>query len=450
MERTNKVNDAILLFDNYGQDSQSLHTSFRLAGYDCPVVVIEDDGFLPDAVMSVYGSFLGDFETVYGSDARPKYFNEITVPDYWKISGTNNNGIVRDTKRERGKIFYIEPKHKRFVRVVDWYDERGVVRSSDHYNRYGAIFARTIFNEKGKRVNRSYFSADKKEVIVENYVTGDVILNENGETRIFRSKADMVLHFLEKEGLKQNRIFFNSLATPFFVSNKLDASSKRDVLFWQEPVKDNIPGNMQMIFNDKAPRTTTVMIQKKQAYDRLRALGARRDMIHKLGFIYPFEKDNMHRPEALICTNSDKVEKCEELAKALPQMKIHIAALTEMSSKLMRMEEYENISLYPVVKMDVLEELFEKCDYYFDINHEAEIVSAVRRAFLHNQLIYAFYETVHNRDYIAEEYIYPAEEVSRMIDQIQADMTDEAKSDIHLQRQHDAAFSETAERYQVL
>ena len=125
-------NDAILLFDNYNQNSQDLHTSFKLAGFDCPAVVIEDDGFLPDDVMSVYSFFLGDFKARVGKEARPKYFNEITVPEYWEISGTNSNGKVQDLNRERGRIFYTEPKHKRLVRVVDWYDERGVVRFSDH------------------------------------------------------------------------------------------------------------------------------------------------------------------------------------------------------------------------------------------------------------------------------------------------------------------------------
>lgn len=449
MEGTVKVSDAILLLDNYGQDSQSLHTSFKLAGYDIPVAVIEDDGFLPDDVMSVYGFFLGDFKAVFG-DARPKYFNEITVPDYWEISGNNNNGKVHDLSRERGRIFYTEPKHKRLVRVVDWYDERGIVRFSDHYNQYGAIYARTIFNEKGKRVNKSYFSPEGREIIVENFVTGDIILNEDEQVRIFHTKTDFVLRYFVKVGVKQKRIFFNSLSTPFFVSNKLGASAKRDILFWQEPVDKDIPGNMQMIFNGQASRTATVMVQKKQPYDKLRALGARRDMVHKLGFIYPFEKENTHMAEALICTNSDKIEHCAELVKALPQMRFHIASLTEMSSKLLRMEDYANVSLYPGAKPDVLDELFAKCDYYFDINHESEIVSAVRRAFLHNHLIFAFSETVHSRDYVAEEYIYPVDEAARMIADVQKAMADEAIINRHLQKQREAAFTETGERYQIL
>jgi len=428
-------------------DSHNLHTSFKLAGYECPAAVIEDDGFLPDEVMSVYGFFLGDFRAVLGENARPRYFNEIVVPDYWEISGNNTVGKVCDLYRERGKIFYAEPKHKRLVRIVDWYDERGVVRSSDHYNRYGALYARTIFNAKGQKVNKSYFSPEGREVIVENYVTGDIILNEEDGIKIFRSKTEFVLYFFVKSGVKQSRIFFNSLSTPFFVSNRLSTRAKRDVLFWQEPIGTQIPGNMQSIFNGEAGRTAQVMVQKRQSYEKLLALGAPADKVHKLGYIYSFEKENRHRAEALICTNSDRIERCEEIVTALPKMHFHIAAITEMSSKLLSVGGYDNVSLYPGIKMDILDELFEKCDYYLDINHESEIVSAVYKAFLNDQLIFAFEETVHNRTYVAQEHIFQSKQAERLITDIQNAMADDSVMERYLQKQHEAAFVETEESY---
>ena len=216
MERHTEMKDTILLFDNYGTDSQNLHTSFRLAGFPYPAVVIEDNGFLPEGVMSVYGFFLGDFREVLGEGARPKFFNQVAVPDYWEISGTNSSGSIHDGPVERGKIFYAEPAHRRRVRIVDWYDEKGCVRSSDHYNRYGALFARTVFNAGGKKFSRSYFSAKGQEVIVENYVTGDIVLNEGAEVRIFHTKPEFIVYFLERAGFLESRIFFNSLSTPFF------------------------------------------------------------------------------------------------------------------------------------------------------------------------------------------------------------------------------------------
>lgn len=450
MEKHTEIDDTILLFDNYSTDSQNLHTSFRLAGFPYPAVVIEDNGFLPEGVLSVYGFFLGDFKEALGEGAHPKFFNQVPVPDFWEISGNNSCGSIHDGPVERGRIFYAEPAHRRRVRIVDWYDEKGCVRSSDHYNRYGALFARTIFNARGKKFSKSYFSARGQEIIVENYVTGDIVLNEGEEVRIFHTKTDFIVHFLKRAGFLESRIFFNSLSTPFFVSNQLTAGTKRDILFWQEPPREDIPGNMQIIFRGQASRTATVLVQKRQSYDNLIALGADKDMTRRLGYIYDFAKENMHRPAALICTNSDKIEQCRKLIESLPQMHFHIAALTEMSSKLMDLDNYGNVSLYPGVKQKVLDGLFEECDFYFDINHEAEIVSAVRRAFLHNHLIFAFQETAHNRDYVADAHVYPSNNVNRMIADVRKAMKDGAVLDQRLQRQREAALAEAAQRYRSL
>lgn len=447
MEFIITLDDIVLLFDNYSQDSQNLQASFERAGYHCKVMVIEDDGFLPEGVMSVYGYFLGEFQGKKGIPGKPRYFNQITVPDYWEISGTNSMGKVNDLYRERGKIFYAEPKHKRLVKVVDWYDENKVVRSSDHYNRYGALYARTTFNARGQKVNKSYFSAEGREIILENYVTGDIILNDGDEVKFFRTKTDFVVHVLVKAGLAQHRIFFNSLSTPFFVSQRLFSEAKRDVLFWQEATGNEIPGNMKIILNGQASRTGQIMVQKRKSYDRLLELGASADIVRKLGFLYPFERENTCRPEALICTNSDRIEQCEKIVKALPQIHFHIAAITEMSSKLMAMESHDNVSLYPGVKMNVLDELFKKCDYYLDINHESEIVSAVYRAFQNNQLILAFQETLHNRDYTAAEHIFEAKDAQTMIRMIRETMQDAEAMDRHLHIQRAAAYTETKESY---
>lgn len=442
------MNDMILLMDNYGNDSKSLHTSFRMAGIDCPTLVIDDDGFLPEDVTSVFGFFLGDFTNASNVPGRPRYFNEVVVPDYWEISGTNNNGKIHDLTRERGRIFYAEPTHRRLVKIVDWLDERGIARVSDHYNRYGAIFAKTIFNEKGQRVNKAYFDADGREIIVENFVTGDIILNEGNGVKFFRNRVEFIAYLLTREPFQGKRICFNTLSTSFFVTQRIPAeATKGDILFWQESERGDIPGNMQVILNGQANRAATIYVQKRQAYDRLLALGANPAVLHSKGFVYPFARENEHRREVLICTNSDNVEHCEELIKALPELHFHIAALTEMSSKLMGKGVYENVSLYPGVKPKVLDSLFAKCDWYFDINHGNEIVSATQQAFLNNQLILAFSETIHGRNYITDENIYPAAECDRMIADVKKLLADSTGFEKLLGRQREAAYSEDVGAY---
>lgn len=441
------IDEVVLLLDNYGIESQNLHTSFQLAGKDYPVAVIEEDGFLPEGVISVFGYFLGDFKNAKDVPGKPRYFNQITVPEYWEISGTNASGKIHNLSHERGRIFYAEPKHKRLVKVVDWMDESGVVRSSDHYNLYGALYARTIFNAKGQKVNKSYFSADGKEIIVHNYVTGDIILNEGDVVRIFHTKTDFVVYFMEKTGFDKKRVFFNSLSTPFFVSQRLNGERKEDVLFWQEPIQDAIPGNMQIILNGNSTRTNKIMVQKKDSYEKLIALGASKEVVSQLGYIYPFEKENGCKSEALICTNSDQIENVEKIIAELPEINFHIAAITEMSSKLMALDKYTNVKLYPGVKMNVLDELFKTCDFYFDINHGNEIVSAGRRAFVNNQLIFAFKETVHRKEYVAEEHIYGTAEVDNMLSEIKMILLDKELICSHVNLQHEWAMDENIEAY---
>ena len=114
-----KSSEIVLLFDNYSTDSKDMHHSFLRTGCNGPAIVIEEDGFLPEGVISVFGAFLGNFENAKNIPGRPRYFNQIKVPEYWEISGTNKGGSVHDLNKERARIFYAEPKHKRLVRIVD-------------------------------------------------------------------------------------------------------------------------------------------------------------------------------------------------------------------------------------------------------------------------------------------------------------------------------------------
>ena len=406
MEKAGGMTDAVLLLDNYGDESDMLRRSFRSAGFTGPVVVIEDDGFFPEDVISVYQYFSGDFRESSKAPGKARYFNQIDVPDYWEISGTAAEGKVMDLSHERGRIYYAEPKDRRLVRVVDWLDEKGVVRLCDHYNRYGALYAKTFFNKDGKRFCRAYFDTEGRETVLENYVTQDIILNRDGRVYVFQSKVDLVRKVLEELGALGGRIFYNSLSTPLLVSEKMPRDRQEDVLFWQEGVREDIPGNMQMILSGKSGRTRTIYVQKKASYEKLIQLGAPKEILKPFGFAYDFSRENAYRSEALICTNSDRIEKCEELIKALPQMRFHIAAITEMSPKLMDLGRYENVMLYPGARSGKFDELFDRCDFYLDINHELEIVSAVKQAFLHNQLILGFRETLHNQTYIAPRHIF--------------------------------------------
>ncbi len=453
MESSVEPREIVLLFDTYTWKSQCLHESFLRGGYDVLAIVLEENDFLPANVISVYDLMIGNcINGKIVNAGKPRYFNEIMMPDTWGISADEEDGgRITYWREEKGKIHYVESAQNPLVKAVDWDDRKGVTRFRDHYNRYGDICARTTYDATGAPMSKSWLSPEGHEVVMENYVTGDFVLSDRDATKIFRTKMDLRLYYLKKLGFEQKRIFFNTLSTPFLLSNRLGASLKEDVLFWQEMAGNEIPGNMRMILEGRAGRVGKIVVQTRSSYKRLLELGASEDKIHELGFILSFVRENEHRNEALICTESDKIEHCEELINALPQMHFHIAAQTWMSQKLFELDKYENVSLYPGAKMSILDELFGKCDYYFDINYRSEIVSAVYKAFLNKQLIFAFHETAHNRDYTAAEHIYLASEFGKMVVDVQKCMESEDIMEVHLKKQWTDALVETKESYaQVL
>ena len=409
------MESSVLLLDSYDEAANQLRTSFRLAGYKGPMITMLDDGFLPRDVTSIYQYYLGV------SQGKARYFNQIDHPKLWEIRGNNSYGEVYDKTHLRGRIVYAKPLEKRLVSAVEWLDEKGIHRYSDYYNSKGRLYSRGTMDAKGQAVLRSWFDSSGREVITENYRTGDILLDFKGRLTSYKSRVDFAVDMLKDAGYLDRQIYYNSLSTPFFVAEKLGSRSRekgaQDLLFWQEGVREDIPGNMKGILAGSSPSTSTVIVMNEGSYEKLLSLGADHRHLKLGGYVHGFTRENSYGRKALICTNSDQLEGIEELITGLPQIHFHIVAVTEMSKTLMDKEKYSNVTLYPGAKPKIIEELFQECDYYFDINYQNVIVNALERAFLANQLILGFEKTIHGRVYISKDQIKKnPEEMSREVE----------------------------------
>lgn len=105
------------------------------------------------------------------------------------------------------------------------------------------------------------------------------------------------------------------------------------------------------------------------------------------------------------------------------------------------------LSFYPNVKMSVLDSLFEKCDFYLDINHEGEIVDAVHRAFLNNMLIVGYEETMHNAYYTADTNTFKESEYADMAEALNLTLAMPHLIDEALAMQKKAAVAADATDY---
>lgn len=436
----------INLIDHYNQASWDLHYSLVRAGYDNVTIALQDDGFLPDDVTSPYLYYTGFAQ----EKGQSLYFNQVPVPDYWEIRGDNSQGEIFDYETKRGHIHYAEPKHRRLIKAVDWYDQQGRHRITDRYNKFGYRYAQTIHSLDGQAVVTSYFDRAGQEVIVENHQTGDILLKEEGQVHLFKGKTDFVIHYLRSAGFELDRIIYNSLSTPFLVAFYMGGEGE-DILFWQEPIHNDIPGNMRLLLEDKG-RQTKIVVQDKATYQRMVSLLTEdeRKKVDYLGLLYPFVELKQDSKQALILTNSDQLEGIEQLIKGVPYLHFHIGAITEMSSRLTGLAQYRNVSLYPNISMKRVKELYAQCGLYLDINHHGEILSAVRTAFEHQQVILSFEQLAHNRQYTADSLLFSAGQVAEFQQRLQRISGDSSVYQTYLSEQKAKANLETEARYQTV
>ena len=130
---------------------------------------------------------------------------------------------------------------------------------------------------------------------------------------------DFIRFFLEQLDFDLDHILFNSLAYSFLVSHSLAGRAGHDILFWQEPLYDELPGNMQLILENSQLRAQTIVIPDLATYEKAKSLAAtdqQQKFLH-LGYHYDFKRDNFLRKDALILTRSDQIEGLETFGSGL-------------------------------------------------------------------------------------------------------------------------------------
>lgn len=486
----------ILFLDHPTREASFLLYSLQQAGHELRAVYFEDDGFLPEGAESPYRFWC---RRQRKEKAHPRYFSRLRVPDGWEIRGTGTEGSVWDYDRQRARIHYALPADRRYIQSVDWLDEDGKTIWTDHYDDQGSLFARTTCDAEGRPVLKSYYTEGGEEAITENLQSHTILLHEcaaknvgtveqgrsqTDRTFIFQNKTEFVLHYLKGAGADLDRVFLNSLSYPLFVQRRLranagcyvqnendgrtlqtEAESVRgtgDLLFWQEDIYGKLPGNMVTVMNDPQG-IERIVVQSPGVFDKiLEQIHSHAEengikdperaekMVTSLGYLYPVENPQKQKKSICILTNSDQMEKLEELTNALPDFVFHIGALTEMSDKLLRMQRKSNVRLYPGMTGSRGKELLTGCEFYLDINHGSEVVDAVREAYLQGTVILAFQETRHNAMFTADSNIFPAADWEKMAETLWLAAASEVEKQQLLEHQDQQAMRADADEYQQI
>lgn len=385
-----------ILFDKFTDNAEKLQETLRQLGSNVKIVVMEDNGFLPSGISSPYEYFvLQQNEEMHKE--KELFYDFLQIPEFWEIRMKGDKGGIYDMGCEKAIVYFTEPVEKRIVQRVEWHTENGWTYKIDYYNKYGLKYASEFLDEDGNVESKVYYSDRNQEVIVSQPQNDVITLLENGMVKDFFNSANQFLEFYMTEtGTGDKNILFV----------QEEACRLLDLKIHTENVWDLV------LFSSKE------LLEK---YENAGGTGGHR--FYVIPEQYP---ENHGSGNAMILTASDQIVKLEELVQELPEVMFHIAAHTQVSDKLYRLAERENVEIYPGISESDLNSLWDRCDFYLDINHYREIDDAVNVASQKNLLILGFENTLHHRELLVKGCIFPEQDYKKMIlviKRLQEDMT---------------------------
>ena len=392
----------IRIYQELSQASMDLDHTLNLVDPGARRLVLEAPAFLPAGFESPFQFFMGEEDP----QGQALYYNQVPKPAFWEIEGKHDQAKILDKGRLRARIFYQPDQDQaRLVQTVEWLTELGQPFQRDHYNAKGRLFARTSLTSQGHDFLTTYYHVTGAEVVLHYHETDLYLVQESGKALVSLVGSQAFYRFaLEEMGVWQEDWLINHLGMPLYLLLERGPSHK-DRLVWQESSQQEIPENLAYILREKTS-ITRVLVEDSETFSYLEQMAPER--VRPFGLAYPIYQ-GPKKQELLIVTHSDQIAALDEIVGGLSGYRIHIAALTEMSEKLLAYLSYSNVVLHETVRTEKLVELYQSSMIHLDINFHEEVNQANRQAFLAGQLNLALKETQHASPYLKAVYDQPEE-----------------------------------------
>lgn len=400
------MKERIVFFDEYCHDTDYLIDTLENVIGEHEGVVLTDTLNLPDTYNSIYDYYLRKNDTAQWSK-KDIFYVFLDIPKYWEVRADNLEGIIVNNNKTMAKVHFKSPLLKRNVESVDWLREDGTVYKKDIYNKYGFVYRREFFDKGGSVLSKSYYTSSAREIININCTNGCVCLMEEGRTtHVFGSVEDFESYAICDIVVDSSVIFTSVKQAKGYMNyhNNFDGCSA--IALWK---KDEITKCTNESLHTKLNCPLYMFCKDGEMYS---------NNIDQNEYSFTFSKVNYPsvngNGEALIYTWLDNLNGINELIAKVPEVKFHIAAKTNVSQKLMDMSMKDNVIIHPAVTSQEIKELFEKCDFYLDINAGNEVDDAIITACMNGMIVMGCEGYLHNRVYMLEENIFSADEVDNL------------------------------------
>lgn len=389
----------INLFQTYNKDAWDIHYTQLRQGKDYPTIVIEDDGFLPSDVTSIY-HFLG-YNTC---DYNPLHLNDLTLPIAYEVEREGVDFFIMSNDMVVGKVILQGEPIERIVKEVWWLDSKGYPYKKDYYNQYGYCFKTETYVKDLGLVSTSYYSVSGEVLLDENHLVGSILYNN----QLYLNKLSLYNKCLAELGYSKEPITFNHLGTPLeIILSSLE--SGHELIFQEEVFVNSIPDNLQYVIHNSDK--ISISVTNRSTYSILENMCKVQFMM----LLVPSKSDLGSFKDVLITTQTDQLTSIEDFVEQLPELEFHIAAPTQMSSKLFDLNKYSNVHLYPNISNNNLDDLFNQCGVFLDIAMSPTVFDANRRA-LENNLLRVGLIGVSTGKYISDANLFSLRSLDSLID----------------------------------
>lgn len=374
-----------IVFNKYTDYVGKLQKTIQRMGRNARIVVLEDNGFLPDQISSPYKYFVYE-KNREALKEKELYYNFLEVPEFWEIRLSGMHGTVYDMSCKKADIYFTDPIEKKNVQRVEWCMESGWVYKIDHYNKYAQKYASEFLDIDGNVESKVFYSRRNQEVIIEQPVNDVVTLLENGKVKGYFTSHDEFTEYCLEE----------------------ICQGEKAVLF----AEDNDSIRLLNLKPNKRHLWEYILFSKRELLERYTQMGGENGY-----FFYAIPEEypaNSAKGEALVLTAADRLEGIEYLIQELQEVTFHVAANTQVSDKLYGLGKWENVKIYPQISRQDLDALWDRCDFYLDINYYWEIHNAIDMAHQKNLLIMGFENTLHHRELVAEACIFAPSDAAKL------------------------------------
>lgn len=407
------------VFYAYRPDIKVLHLTLSKYKRN-KTVILYDNGFLPKDIITPYQYFSNNSN----NNAKPLFYNEVPIPELWQIEGNHKEALIFDGSKIKGKIKYTDFSNSRIVKAVEWFNDKEEIINIDYYNQYGIKFAEEIYDDDIKVLVR-HFNDKGQEVIYQNYITNDIMLTYKGKNHHFDSYSKFINFFLIELNVDKENFLTADFSFVFSILNQLSREYHK-IIVLQEKLETKNLTEINKLFTKSKEKKFSLLIPDHHDYNALvQEFSLYKEHIYRFGYYYPLIQNPTLKKEAMILTASDLIYNIDSIVSNCKDIMFNIAALSEMSDKLIELKKHKNVQLYPVIKNKDLNNLVKKSSIYLDINAGFEVSNVIENVFLNNLLIFGFRNTVHNSKRIADHFVFNVDKNVQLINKLKYYTSDE-------------------------